>query len=101
LHATLPQRPFGLDHVLAAVLAAVAERFGRLQEHGAQDLLAAYRRHSAVLGRQVIVRPDERSRDGAVLCGEVVAIAPDLSLRLRDHAVPITSGRLTIVPEGT
>lgn len=91
----------GLGSVLETVLATVAARWTRLQERGPEELLTAYRRHSAVLGRQVSIGPESPESGARPIRGEVVAIAADLSLRLRGHAAPITSGRLTILPDGT
>jgi len=97
LRAVLLDRTPGLDQTLTAVLAALARRFVRLQESGSADLLRAYRDLSVVLGRRVLVQPEQ----GPGVTAEVVAIEPDLSLRLQGVAAPVTAGQLTLLGPGT
>jgi biotin-[acetyl-CoA-carboxylase] ligase BirA-like protein len=95
-HVTLPANP--LLAVLELLLEAVAFRFTELADHGPEPLLTAYRSASLVLGREVEIRQDPPAQ-AAGRQGRVLAIGPDLSLTLSDGPVPVTTGRLVLLPE--
>ncbi len=84
----------GLGTILAAVLEALARRFDELATMGPEPLLAAYRQASVILGRQVEVRQE----DGSNRKGMVLGIGPDLALTLSDSSLPVTAGRLILLP---
>jgi biotin-[acetyl-CoA-carboxylase] ligase BirA-like protein len=85
---------FGLLHTLAA-------RYRELKAEGPGPLLDAYRAHSAVIGREVVVWP-EGIPEGAppqawpppLAEGRVLSIRPDLSLDIEGVAEPVAKGRL-------
>lgn len=105
---------------LASAAAAVLERLrARLHElaaagpDGPDGLVAAYRERSVVLGREVAIWPaGTRERLAATpgalalpppgLCGRVVAVERDLSLRLAGRDEPVRDGclRLDQAPPG-
>ncbi|MDX2474341.1 MAG: biotin--[acetyl-CoA-carboxylase] ligase [Candidatus Krumholzibacteria bacterium] len=101
LRDELPAESPSLQAVLAAVLSNLASGFERLQGSGPDDLLAAYRDASLVLGQQVSIWPDTEDALSPLHRGRVLSIEPDLSLRLQGVPGPIASGRLTLVGPGT
>jgi len=90
----IPMGGKGLGTILAAVLEALARRFEELASRGPEPLLAAYCQASVILGRQVEVRQE----DGSARKGRVLGIGPDLALTLADSSLPVTAGRLILLP---
>lgn len=99
--------PLGL--AAAAVLARLRRRLDEVATAGVDSLVEAYRGRSLVLGREVEVWPDG-SREAQAADprapvpppqrrGTVVAILPDLSLRLYGQDRPVTAGCLRLVGE--
>lgn len=81
--------------LLQSLLRELARRYEGLIRGGPGELLEAYRRHAAVVGRRVQIW-EEGSGPPAPPAheGVVTGIDPDLSLRLDGVAEPVTRGRL-------
>jgi len=101
LQAELLSAVPSLEQALIQVLAELAVQFEGLLTQGPGALLADYRRLSSLIGRRVAIWPDAGPASHPLATGEVVAIGPDLSLRLRGQSTPVTAGRLTLLPAGT
>ena len=78
------------------LLEAIARKHAELLRTGPARLLDAYRRHSAVIGRDV--RVWDESGESPLVEGVVADIRPDLGLRLDGRAEPVMRGRLELVP---
>ncbi len=83
------------------VLARVRERLALLATAGPAGLVAAYRNHALVLGREVAVWAADAGRDGSDpgpprRRGTVVDILPDLALVLAGQPEPVREGRLRL-----
>lgn len=106
LRDQLPAASPSLELVLRTMLSSLATRFTALQQDGPADLLASYREHSLVVGRTVEIWPEGEPAsgpqyNGPQYRGEVLAIEPDLNLRLAGVPDPINTGRLKFAPPGT
>lgn len=95
--------PPGLGELFWALLGALAARFGVLASQGPGELLEAYRRHSLIIGEAVRIYEESIGELGVdapwsppLARGVVVAIEPDLSLRLDGVAEPVSKGRLAL-----
>lgn len=93
------------SHSPGAFLLALTERleawYERLQSEGVEPLLEFYRRHAAILGREVRIFEDgfgfedsELSERTILAKGKVEAVLDDLSLKVGDSEAPISNGRL-------
>jgi biotin-(acetyl-CoA carboxylase) ligase len=94
----------GLFELTRWLLAALAARYRELMERGPANLLAAYRRASCVVGREVGLWPEDTDLKGDPATwpdplhrGVVRTINPDLSLSLDTEDEPITRGRLALL----
>ncbi len=92
-----------MGSVLAGCLDALWRRLESVRQRGPQDLIQAYRDHSLIIGRRVVIWPDrsgqtETRSDSTVALAEgvVLAIGSDLSLTLAGHEGAIQSGRLAL-----
>ncbi|MFO7654160.1 MAG: hypothetical protein R6X25_10100 [Candidatus Krumholzibacteriia bacterium] len=96
-----------LPQCLAALLERLAGWIRRTGVDGPAPLLDAYRRHSLVVGREVLVweegLPEDATREALpepVRRGRVIGIDDDLALRLEGQAEPVRRGRLVLVATG-
>jgi len=96
--------PPSLRACLAAFLERIAAQLAEVRAAGPGSLLAAYREHSIVVGREIGVWPEGTTPARRVADlppphrrGRVEAIADDLSLRLVGQSEPVLSGRLAIL----
>ncbi len=91
-----------LWELLPHVLDALAARAAALLAGGSEALLPDYREASVVVGRRVHLWDEAAAPDDAgawpapLASGRVVAIEPDLSLRLEGLPEPIAKGRLAL-----
>lgn len=90
-----------LHQVLRCLLDALGRRHRELLTGGGDDLYRAYRDASLVPGRRVRIWPEgqgERVAGGPwpapLAAGRVLAIEPDLSLRIEECDEPVCGGRL-------
>ena len=95
----------GLARAAHLLLDALLGRYREFVERGPEPLLAAYRRDSMILGQEVRVYPegldeaaDPETWPPPIAHGVVEEIAPDLTLRIANHAPPVDRGRL-LVPD--
>jgi biotin-(acetyl-CoA carboxylase) ligase len=92
--------------VLSGCLIAIWRRLESVRQQGPAELIQAYRDHSLILGRRVVIWPDSSSLGDQTLnpteplaVGVVTDIGPDLSLTLDGHSEAIRCGRLAFLPE--
>jgi biotin-[acetyl-CoA-carboxylase] ligase BirA-like protein len=90
-----------LGTVLSHCLQAIAQRLESVSQSGPSPLVQTYRDNSLVVGRRVVIWPDNSAaRTTAeepvepLAIGVVQNIGPDLSLTLSGHPDPILCGRL-------
>lgn len=102
----LPADRVRLDDLLIDVLVRIGVELDRLATVvGGSDgelLLCRYRRFSSWIGKRVDVWADPENTAGAevlVASGRLIAIEPDLGLRLEGHPAPVFQGRLTLTDE--
>ena len=81
--------------VLLALLQSLGRRYRAVLDGGAEELLAAYRDRSVVLGRRVEIHPDA-THGGQVVSGRVKSIDDDLQLVLDGRSAPVGHGRLLV-----
>ncbi|MFH1998047.1 MAG: biotin--[acetyl-CoA-carboxylase] ligase [Planctomycetota bacterium] len=93
-------------HFLIALMEQMETWYDRLLTEGVGTLLNYYRAHSEVLNRQVRIYEDGyglsriKISDRKIKAeGEVEAILDDLSLKIRDLDLPVSSGRLALVED--
>ncbi len=95
-----PTTPPSVGETFSALLEALADRYDHLLRHGPELLFERYVAASVIIGRRVRIYPEGSdgpdSGDAPVATGEVLSIAPDLSLRLGGHPNPVTRGRLAL-----
>jgi biotin-[acetyl-CoA-carboxylase] ligase BirA-like protein len=96
-------RSVTLPRLLWTVLAALASRYQALLRDGPDDLFAAYRRDSLIIGRRVRIWEETTGGDveaglmpAPLASGVVSDIRPDLSLTLAGRPDPVDKGRLAL-----
>lgn len=96
-------KPSTVGSILAGCLKALSRRLDIVRQQGPQSLVQAYRNHSLILGRSVVIWPDSSSPDQKaptpaepLVSGVVQAIGDDLSLTLKGHPEVIRCGRLAL-----
>ncbi|MFH1841678.1 MAG: hypothetical protein ABIF77_00585 [bacterium] len=101
LHETPGGETCQLGKLNRAVLAALDQRYHSLLRDGPEVLFAAYREASVVVGRRVRIFDEGVELRGGpadwpapLASGKVLAIEPDLSLRIDSTTAPISRGRL-------
>ncbi len=91
------------DHaaLTLALLAELDAAVAQLRAGGGDELVAAYRRYSTVVGRHVAIWPvaDDPTPRAPLVTGHVVALRPDLAIELEGHSEPLYGGRLTFVDD--
>jgi biotin-(acetyl-CoA carboxylase) ligase len=93
-----PSVSCSLTDLFGAVLCALRRRLDELDAGGFGEMLAAYRRRSIVVGRQVAVHEDvPGGREFAR--GRVMEITEDLGLRIEGIGTPIRRGRVVVLGE--
>jgi BirA family biotin operon repressor/biotin-[acetyl-CoA-carboxylase] ligase len=98
LHASPGGSRVTVSSLFSALLDAIARRHSDLLRSGPGAIFDAYRRHSAVIGREV--RVWDESGESPIAEGVVAGIGPDLGLQLEGHADPVMRGRLELVGAG-
>jgi biotin-(acetyl-CoA carboxylase) ligase len=87
-----------LADLFGAVICALRRRLDELDAGGFLKMLAAYRRRSIVLGRQVAVYEDVPGGE-EIARGTVTEITEDLGLRIGGIGAPIRRGRVVMLGE--
>lgn len=95
-----------LGAVLSHCLRAISRRIDSVAKWGPDPLIQTYRDHSLVLGRRVVIWPDNSNPSETapkylepLALGVVEAIGPDLALTLDGHPEVIRCGRLAFQPD--
>ncbi len=94
-----------IGNILGECLRAISTRLIQVRNDGPKQLLQAYRDRNLIVGRRVIIWPDNAESSPAagtnqapLAEGVVLAIGPDLSITIEGLAEPITRGRLAFAP---
>ncbi len=96
-------KPSTVGSILSGCLKFLSRRLDMVRQEGPQSLIQAYRHHSLILGRRVVIWsdgtvPEQDSTQPAepMVAGVVHSIGDDLSLTLEGHPEVIRCGRLAL-----
>ena len=85
-----------LGPVFGSLLVALEQNYQRLEQGRQADVLAAYRKRSLVIGRQVAVCAEGETEPTVLAEGRVERLGEELELYLEGVAQPFTTGRVLL-----